>query len=88
MIKQPLSARVSSTILSDAKARAELENVSLSAIVEAALTQYLISVPSVFAQPSNKPGWAVELETRVSKLESAQSSGEDSRDGREGKRRR
>ena len=88
MIKQPLSARVSSNVLSDAKARAELESVSLSAIVEAALKEYLRSAPDAIGGESpldEKPEWAIALESRVSQLEA---QGSVPQRGRKGKRRR
>lgn len=80
MQRVPLSARVSADLDSSARAKATAEGVSLSAIVERALAEYL----KASAEPSDKPDWAIalgKLESRLSQLE-AQGNG-----NRKGKRR-
>lgn len=73
MKRVPLSARVLADVDNVVRARAESEGVSLSAIVERALTSYLSQGASV----DNQPASASELEklaNRVSQLEVRQSS--------------
>ena len=77
MQRVPLSARVSADLDSSARAKAATEGVSLSAIVERALADYL----SADASESDKPAWAIEIERRLSQLEAQPAS------GRKGKRR-
>ena len=77
MQRVPLSARVSADLDSSARAKAAAEGVSLSAIVERALADYL----SADASESDKPAWAIEIERRLSQLEAQPAS------GRKGKRR-
>ena len=77
MQRVPLSARVSADLDSSARAKAAAEGVSLSAIVERALADYL----SADASESEKPAWAIEIERRLSQLEAQPAS------GRKGKRR-
>lgn len=80
MQRIPLSARVSVDIDSAARAKATAEGVSLSAIVERALAEYL-------SQSDKKPAWALDIEQRVTQLEQ-QASAQDSQRGKSGKRRR
>jgi len=77
MQRVPLSARVSADLDSSARAKAAAEGVSLSAIVERALADYL----SADASEPDKPAWAIEIERRLSQLEAQPAS------GRKGKRR-
>ena len=71
MQRVPLSARVSADLDSLARAKAATEGVSLSAIVERALADYL----SADASESDKPAWAIEIERRLSQLEAQPASG-------------
>lgn len=70
-------SRVSADIDSAARAKAAADGVSLSAIVERALSDYL----KAGAEQSDKPAWAIDHESRISQLE-AQGQG-----NRKGKRR-
>lgn len=80
MQRVPLSARVSADIDSAARAKATAEGVSLSAIVERALAEYL-------SQGDKKPAWAMDIERRVAQLEQ-QAIGPAGQRGKPGKRRR
>ncbi len=55
MQRVPLNARVSADINSAARAKAAADGVSLSAVVERALAEYL----KAGAEPSDKPAWAI-----------------------------
>ena len=76
----PLSARVSADIVSAAKARAKIDGVSLSAIVERALSELLAQSDSADTQPALASDLE-KLAERVGQLEQS------SQRGRKGKRR-
>lgn len=78
-MKELISARVPGDIAKRVKAQAESEGLSLSAFVEKVLSEAV--GPSNSDASPEKPDWAIELEQRVSSLESQ--SG-----GRRGKRRK
>ncbi len=81
-MKTSVSARVSADIVSAAREKARAERLSLSAIVERALADYLESAD----ESPDKPAWAIALEQRVSQLESQPDDG--AQLSRKAKRRR
>ena len=83
-MKTPISARVSLDVVAAAKARAGQDGVSLSVVVERALSEYLNATDEP-SQPAAKPEWAIALEARIEALESQQ---QQSPASRKGKRRR
>lgn len=77
MKQKVIAARVSDDIYGAIAAKASIEGVSLSAIAARLLGESL----KADARESDKPDWAIALESRISQLE-AQGQG-----GRKGKRR-
>ena len=83
-MRTSLSARVSADTVDAARSRAAAEGLSLSAIVERALADYL----KAGAESPDKPAWAIALEQRVSQLESQPNDTATAQLSRKAKRRR
>lgn len=84
MKQKVVTSRVSDDIYAATAAKADADGVSLSAIVERALKAYLDQLGD---RTEEKPAWALELERRVSQLES-QGQAEPQSISRKSKRRR
>ena len=82
-MREPVSARITGKLVNAAKRKAEREGVTVSAILESALSSYLDIPIDELSPEIRKPEWAIALEERVSQLEQSQRGG-----GRKGKRRR